>query len=684
MAHFEIVGDEVELYFDGKPSNDTRTKMKAIRIWWNPAKMCWHGKNSPQVLALAKRLCGDGTATSAISASTVPAAPKIPMDTARCCYHNSVEAFIGMDKKIWIEGMKSAFQASYTMPIEESQVRAWRDCFDVLQTELPTIETKYPGLQIIFEYALPYESGRRPDVILLSKEHVIVLEFKQYGTVEPAHVDQVKAYARDLREYHFESRSRQVTPVLLLTGIDTQKPEQRDGIIFCSKGWLGALVEEIVGEGTAPCDAETWMNSKYEPLPTIVEAARTFMNHQKPPNICRVNSTVIPKAIARLTELAQDAKANKRHVLALVTGVPGAGKTYLGLQYVYDICESNEHVNSVYLSGNGPLVKVLQDALKSKVFVRDVHTVVNEFIGGKMGSFEKNIVVFDEGQRAWDIGQMKKKRRVSQSEPDVMVELCDTKLDWCVLLILVGEGQEIYNGENSGIAQWNTAVRAAKKEWSIVCPDKLRNVFEAPVILEPALDLNQSLRTHTAGEVSNFVNDLIRGDLAAAAAKSAGILNDGFAMYYTRDLEMAKQYCRNRYPASDQKRFGLISSSKSRNLDPYHMKPTYKPDVAAWFNRSPSNPASSCALNVTISEFDCQGLEVDMPIIGWGDDMKWSGSSWMPSGAAKDDRDYRVNSYRVLLTRGRDGFIVFIPPTADMAPIEEVFQKVGVRKLENS
>ena len=678
MAHFEIVGDEVELYFDSKPSNDIRAEMKAIRIWWNPAKKCWHGKNSPQVLALAKRLCGDGAAAAPAPAST------LPMDTARCCYHSSVEAFIGMDKQVWIEAMKSAFLASYAMPLEEAQVRAWKDCFNVLQAELPVIEAQYPGLQIIFEYALPYESGRRPDVILLSKEHVIVLEFKQFGTVEPAHVDQVKAYARDLREYHFESRNRQVTPVLLLTGIDTQKPELRDGIILCSKGWLGTLVEEIVGDGITPCDAETWMNSKYEPLPTIVEAARTFMNHEELPNIRRVNSTVIPQAIARLTELAQDAKANRRHVLALVTGVPGAGKTYLGLQYVYDICESNEHVNSVYLSGNGPLVKVLQDALQSKVFVRDVHTVVNEFTRKRMGSFEKNIIVFDEGQRAWDIGQMEKKRHVSQSEPDVMVELCDTKLDWCVLLILVGEGQEIYNGENSGLAQWNTAVKAAKKEWSIVCPDKLKDVFEAPAILEPALDLNQSLRTHTAGEVSNCVNDLIRGDLAAAAAKSAGILKDGFTMYYTRDLERAKQYCRDRYPASDQKRFGLISSSKSKNLYPYHMKPTYQADVAAWFNRPPSHPASSCALNVTISEFDCQGLEVDMPIIGWGDDMRWNGSSWVPSGATQDDRDYRINSYRVLLTRGRDGFIVFIPPTPDMAPIEEVFQKVGVRKLENS
>ena len=682
MAHFEIVGDEIELYFDGRPSYSARAEMKAIRIWWNPNKMCWHGKNTPEVLALAKRLCGGEAAPEPNSGA--PVGQKRAIDRARCCYYNSVEKFIGIDKNMWIEGMKSAFQASYPMTLEESQVRAWRDCFNVLQAELPANQTKYPGLQIIFEYALPYESGRRPDVILLSKEHVIVLEFKQYGDVRPADIDQVRAYARDLREYHFESRNRQVTPVLLLTGIETQRPEPQDGIILCSKGWIGDLVDGIMGGIATPCDAEQWMNSKYEPLPTIVDAARTFMNHEELPNIRRVNSTVIPQAVGRLTELAKDAKANKKHVLALVTGVPGAGKTYLGLQYVYDICESSEHVNSIYLSGNGPLVKVLQDALNSKVFVRNVHTVVNEFIGGKMGSFEKNIVVFDEGQRAWDIRQMQKKRRVSQSEPDIMVELCDTMLDWCVLLILVGEGQEIYNGENSGLAQWNTAVGKAKNDWSIVCPEKLGEIFTLPVEVEPALDLNQSLRTHTAGDVSTFVNDLIKGDLASAAAKSAGILKDGFDMYYTRDLETAKQYCRTRYPASDSKRFGLIASSKNRNLYQYGMRPTYQADVAAWFNRPPSHPASSCALNVTISEFDCQGLEVDMPIIGWGDDLHWVGSVWVPSGTTQDDRDYRINSYRVLLTRGRDGFIVFIPPTPGMDSIEEIFQKVGVKKLENS
>lgn len=671
MARYEIVGDEVELYFDDKPSYGTRAEMKALRIWWNPDKMCWHGKHNSNVLALAKRLCGLPAKKTRVSAS------------ARCCYQASVASFLSEDRKSWIEEMKSSFVASYSMSLEESQVKAWKDCFDVLKKELPSVNDKYPGLQIIFEYALPYESGRRPDVILLSNEQVMILEFKQYGVVLQVDVDQVKAYARDIREYHYESRGKDVVPVLLLTGVENQELKQYQGITICSKGGIYELCKELMPQHINACDAKAWMDSKYEPLPTIVDAARTFMKHGELANIRRVNSTVIPQAIQCLTEIARDAKENHKHVLALVTGVPGAGKTYLGLQYVYDICESNEKVNSIYLSGNGALVKVLQDALSSKVFVKNVHTVVNEFNSGKMAVFEKNIVVFDEGQRAWDVNQMQLKRDVNKSEPDIMVELCDSKLDWCVLLILVGEGQEIYNGENSGLAQWNTAIGKARNNWEIVCPDKLKDIFSLPVKAKSALDLNISLRTHTAGEVSNFVNAFIQGDFKSASSKADDIVESGFVMYYTRDLEAAKEYCRKRYSLDDNKRYGMISSSRNKNLAKYGIHPAYQADVAAWFNKEPSDTKASCALNVTISEFDCQGLEVDMPIIGWGDDIKWSGTKWIPSASTQDDKVYRMNSYRVLLTRGRDGFIVFIPPVADMDSIEKVFKDAGVRKLED-
>lgn len=308
--------------------------------------------------------------------------------------------------------MKSAFSSEYVLHLGSSQELAWKDCFDTLQKYLPLIDHKNKNFGIIFEYALPYESGRRPDVLLVSKEQVIILEFKMKKSFLPEDIDQVAAYARDLREYHYESRDKLVTPVLVLTKITNKRPTQLpNGVITVSVDCLPELINQESLQTVTPCDLDNWMDSKYEPLPTIVESAKMFMKHEELPNIRRVNSTGIPNAIRFLKQLTTDAKENQKHVLALVTGVPGAGKTFLGLQYVYDVCKSNENANSVYLSGNGPLIKVLTDALKSNVFVKSIHTVVNEYISGKVNGFHKNILIFDEGQRAWDKQQMSKKEK---------------------------------------------------------------------------------------------------------------------------------------------------------------------------------------------------------------------------------------------------------------------------------
>ena len=155
----------------------------------------------------------------------------------------------------------------------------------------------------------------------------------------------------------------------------------------------------------------------------------------------------------------------------------------------------------------------------------------------------------------------------------------------------------------------------------------------------------------------------------------------GYSMYYTRDLDVAKQYCRQRYEGAENKRYGMMASSnRYTGLKKYGIAAAFRPDVAGWFNAEPDSPRSSCALSVAISEFDCQGLEIDMPIIGWGQDLKWSGTQWKPNEAeGSDEYDYRINSYRVLLTRGRDGFIVFIPP--ELNEVADVFERAGVRCL---
>ena len=316
----------------------------------------------------------------------------------RYCYQNSVTQFLQEDRAAWLESMKSAFSELSPLPLGPSQVNAWKDCFDVLQNELPAFDKARPGFSIIFEYMLPYESGRRPDVVLLSEEQVIVLEFKMKSSGEQADVDQCKAYGRDIRNYHFESREREVLDALVLTKTTGKLARNRyTKTPVISGDAIHDYLEKVVAATTTPTDVEAWCESSYEPLPTIVEAAKKFMNNEPLPRIRRVNSTGIPDAIECLTKISKSAEKNHEHVIAFVTGVPGAGKTFLGLQYVYDICKDNGLVNSVYLSGNGPLVEVLTDALHSKVFVKDLHTVVNEFLAHKAKDFQTNILVFDEG-----------------------------------------------------------------------------------------------------------------------------------------------------------------------------------------------------------------------------------------------------------------------------------------------
>lgn len=684
MAKYEISDTGViEIEFDSIPSYATRTALKDLKYRWNPEKRVWYASSNPDRVRLAAQLCGGSTTiVEPVSLKHVA----IEMNR-NCCYCGSVEEFLLTNKANWLSNMKSAFSEEYLMTLGEAQVRAWEDCFDKLHEELPKLtENQRESFTIIFEYALPLESGRRPDVILLSSSQVIILEFKMKSVPLPEDKDQVSAYARDISEYHFESRTREVIPVLVLTRAPREtRLASSDNTLVCSSGSLVDVLKAIIKDPVESCDPEIWMNSKYEPLPTIVEAAKLIMKKEPLPNIRRVNSSGIPQAVDYLSNVANDAEINKEHVLALVTGVPGAGKTFLGLNFVYEVCDSNENANSVYLSGNGPLIKVLQDALHSRVFVQDVHKVVNYYTQGRMKSYSKNIIVFDEGQRAWDRERMKEKRNTNKSEPEVFIEIADKFLEWSLILVLVGEGQEINIGEHSGISQWNDALLKSKKTWRVVCPEKLRELFPGQTVsVKNELDLNTSLRSNLAGDVSKMVNFIISGKMFDAACLVPAITQSHFHMYITRDLEEAKRYCRNLYDGTD-KRFGLMASSKANNLTRYIMKPTFQPDVAAWFNRAPYEPNSCCQLKTTISEFDCQGLEVDFPIIGWGEDMVWDGGRWHlykeDEPIDSENNTYRFNSYRVLLTRGRDGFIIFIPPAKKLDHTFEMFKELGVEEI---
>mgnify|MGYP000858406387 CR=1 FL=1 len=678
----------IEIYFDKPPILSIRNEIKANGFKWNSSKKCWYATQSFERIRLAKKL-----------------------STKRYCYAASVKEFMAIDEDSWKKEMKNAFKENIQLPLSASQIEAWNDCFTVLKKELTN---NLFNCNIIFEYFLPYENGRRPDVLLVSDKVVIVLEFKRKSKILSEDLDQVIDYSRDIREYHYESRNKIVIPMLVLTKTTNINSINKE-VHICSADNIMTNINKIISNiGTmAPCDIEIWTNSKYEPLPTIVEAARNFWNNNELPNIKHAHTgTNLDEANTCLKKITKEAEKNKKNILALVTGVPGSGKTFLGLQFVYDEYEMKNKQNSIFLSGNGPLIEVLQDILKGEKdtlrgkinknnFITNVNKIIGEFINRKPINFNNNIIVFDEGQRTWNSQRMTKfyhKKNDEKTEADVLIQLCDEKLEWCVFLILVGEGQEINSGENGGIVQWYNAITNSNKNWDVVCPNKLANIFkDINVQTYDVLDLKVSIRSHTAAEVSNFINKFISGNIDEAAKLIDKIPQEDFHMYYTKNLERAKNYCKNKYEKQPKKRYGMLVSSKDRSLKKLGiLQPTWsskdnkkvypnnqnkKWKVAPWFNETPNHQDSSCALNIAITEFDCQGLEIDMPIIIWGDDAKWINGNWKFSGNNNEMITYRNNSYRVLLTRGREGFIVYIPEGRN--DIIDIFNQVGIKELKD-
>jgi hypothetical protein len=351
-----------------------------------------------------------------------------------------------VDERDWGSQLCLHHQSCSLEPAGDSQKRAWHNCFKVLRDQLRDVGDAY----IVFEYELPRERGRRPDVVVLIGGTVVVLEFKDYREALRAHIDQVAAYARDLQHYHAASHSATVVPILVLTA-SVDPPTTEDEVTIIGPKDLAATVGH---PAAGAIDPATWMAADYSPLPTLVAAARRIFQHEPLPQIRRAHSAGIPETITQLARIADEAQTRRELHLALVTGVPGAGKTLVGLQFVYS------RDSAVFLSGNGPLVKVLQHALKSSVFVQDVHGFLKSYGGNKRRQPQEHVWVYDEAQRAWDAERVRGKRGHPASEPEDFLRLGSRMDGWALMVGLTGEGQEIHLGEEAGLGQWNDPDRA--------------------------------------------------------------------------------------------------------------------------------------------------------------------------------------------------------------------------------
>jgi DUF2075 family protein len=612
-------------------------------------------------------------------------------------WDDSIQHFLSIPQAEWLATLQEDHLKRQHEPANVSQLVAWRNCFRALHTNLSLLAESHPNTRawhIIFEYELPRERGRRPDVVILAEDTILILEFKDFAMPLQAHIDQVAAYARDVHYYHAASHNRTVIPILVLTR-STVPPSARDGIHIVAPSSLPPLLASLVPLSSKDrINPTVWLQADYAPLPSLISAARTIFNHEPLPQIRHAHSAGIPETIATLTNIAQQAQANNELHLALVTGVPGAGKTLVGIQFVYTshFSDSDTARTAVLLSGNGPLVKVLQHALRSSVFVQDVHGFLRQYGGDQTRQPEEHIWVYDEAQRAWDAARVQEKRGHGTSEPEDFLLIGERMQSWALIVGLIGEGQEIHVGEEAGLRQWDAAIHAMRKPWIVHCPSKIASIFTSAkrVLPDDYLDLTISLRTHVAEQVPLWIRQLLDGQISAAATTAHSIRAQGFDMYVTRDLDNAKQYVRERYQEQHDKRFGLLASSKAKNLPKYGIQNdwsfTKNLREGPWYNDPPSSIKSCCQLHDVATEFSSQGLELDFPLISWGSDLTWQNNRWIsppqPRSQAHNPHQLRVNSYRVLLSRGRDGFVIFVPNEPAMNSTYETLISASVLPLQ--
>ncbi|NJN88369.1 MAG: DUF2075 domain-containing protein [Leptolyngbyaceae cyanobacterium SL_7_1] len=613
--------------------------------------------------------------------------------TATYGWMGTIADFFALSPAEWLHTIAYNYQRLYRKRPTQTQQQAWIDSGEVLRSPFTLLLNRRPtsaNWTLIFEYELPREGGRRPDLIILAAGVIWVIEFKQKTTPSSADLDQVAAYGRDLAEYHGGCGNAPVVPLLVLTrrqrsgeirqGVRVLPPEAIADCLAGGGGAIGGDRSRAVDSGGLCAVADGRAGGATNLSTATIAGDQTGAECRYSRCPCLFKSVDRHGSGSAATALGTD------------HGRTGSRKTLVGLQVVYQPMPEGVR-SAVFLSGNGPLITVLQYALKSRVFVQAVRNFYLHHEVRRQSPPREHVIVFDEAQRAWDAERMGEKYGIDTAAAGAVLRIAGRAPDWCVLVGLIGEGQEIHVGEEEGTEQWNHGLEQTPEPWHVHCaPEQIPYFTAVPpdrLHVQPLLNLTTSLRTHLAEHVQTWVAHLLAGEVAAAATLTASLLADGFTPYLTRDLEAAKQYCRDRYQSQPSKRYGLLASSRARNLAahglPNDYRSTVRVNMGAWYIDPPDSPLSCCALEQVVTEFGCQGLELDFPIVGWGNDLLWHDQGWSSPIRQRHVRNplrLRLNSYRVLLTRGRDGFVIFVPPETAMDRVFEVLAATGIDRID--
>ena len=645
--------------------------------------------------------------------------------------------------------------------LESAQLYAWQQELIVLRQ----VALAHPDCTIALEYMIP-RMGKRVDAMVLIGGYIFVVEFKVGERSYPAYaVDQVADYAFDLKNFHGESHERALFPILVCTEARERlvKPSNVYSGISCVQFANGWNLLRVI-EGTMRCasltypslDHSAWLAASYHPTPTIVEAAQALYQHNTVEDISRNEAGVtnIMATTERVNSIIDFSRANKRKSICFVTGVPGAGKTLVGL----NIASTRRSVGgrfgedtAVFLSGNGPLIEVLQASLvedqqarnaeeckacekagikrncsgcpakktkkqieaEVKAFVQGVH-LFREELFTEPGPPPEHIAIFDEAQRAWTEQQLsykmktrrQSKREVHKSEPQCLIEYMDRHKDWACMICLVGGGQEIHQGE-AGIIEWFNALRNHFSGWDIYVSSsiesgnylgnvKMRNIAPRATVVEE-LHLAVDMRSFRNKNVADFAEAIVSNEPERARALYSTIEKD-YPIFVTRNLNAAKEWVRS-ITKRPSDRYGIVADSYGQRIRADGIIVPLEFDAVKWFLRGKDNIDSSYFMEIAASEFKIQGLEIDYAIVAWEGDYRYQngefryhrfrGEKWQSVHDAMLQR-YLRNGYRVLLTRARQGYVIYVPKGSDYDPTrppsyyDETYQyliSTGIKEL---
>ncbi|MDE1178827.1 MAG: DUF2075 domain-containing protein [Edaphobacter sp.] len=569
------------------------------------------------------------------------------------------------------------------------------------------------GWGVVLEFDVP-RKARRIDVVVLVRDTIVIVEAKTSEAGAGAK-QQAETYALLLHYFHKASDKRKIVPVLVLAGAsapDYLALNQQEfypqtssywiaPVTSCSWEHLPALLLNIERHATGQIAVSEWESSPYFPVPSIIDAALALRNGLSIGAIAK--SEASEHEIEAVRETIQDymniAREQQRHGICFLTGVPGSGKTLVGLGLAH--ASENKENPIHFMSGNGPLVKVLQHLFAqesqrqgtraheakehARTLIENVHVFAKNYTDRDQGAPSNHAIVFDEAQRAWNRAQNMKKFQRDYSEPEMLLRIMERHEDWSFVVALVGGGQEINDGE-AGLEEWGRALRSSRKKWTIYAsPEVLQGgpstaghkLFEdaasdCTVITNPHLHLRTSNRSLRAEKLASWVNCVLDGDADGAAAIG---VTQRFPIFLTRSLDTLRRKLHAQRRGDN--RYCLVGSSGAARLRAEGLEPSssFHAEYAweHWYLAGPNDVRSSYCCEVFATEFEIQGLELDWIGLCWGGDMVWIAKQWqlraLRHGAPskwnimknEEKRSYRKNAYRVLLTRARQGMVIFVP-----------------------